>query len=448
MRKKYTYRFWAMTLVFVMIISALLPVNQVYATNANAVRGENEAVQYIIYKNLYEDKTAIALSLNLQEKEGIQVKKVSLPDGKEQIFDGSSIQFETSKNGEYQFQVSYEKNNPLSFDTTKESQTFVADITVNVTELAQEDTDVEKQIIPDKVETKTIVENLRKLLSSKEVSDVVSLKNSILSAEDGVETTLLINSKINVDEEITIPADKIIRFVGNGSLVRTTTLIKSAHMILIEEGGHLVLDGVTLDGDNVGSKHSVANRVASAMEILGEFTMVSGTITQHTCYVLHVSGPNARFNMTGGSINNNIAASGVFLENHANFVMDGGDISNNKFDSSSGMEQNSVFLRNGSKFILNDGMITNNEHRDILSTAVFVEGGRSGKNYDPSSFIMNGGEISYNFSSHIGGGVTVGTWGNPDYKTVATFEMNGGTISNNTSTYGGGGVLIDRKSVV
>lgn len=424
MGKKSQYWHWSIILIFIMICSVLLQAaNQVFAKNPSEIRGENKAVQYVLKKNFDKDKASVELSLDMKAKENIEIDKVLLPDGKEHAYDGSSIQAVVSKNGTYQFRIFYKTKDSENSEESDESETLTVDIPVEVTEI-KEDTS-KSETVP----------------GSKAITDIDTLNNHIMAAKDGVKTTLTIDTSIDVEKEIVIPDGKIIHFAGNGSLKRTSGLDKKAHMIKIEEGGQLYLDGITVDGNKVGERYQTGRRVASAIEVLGNFTMTSGNLTQHTCYIIHVSGRNAKFTMTGGTIKNNNASSGVFLEDHANFIMNGGEISNNVFDNYTDMEVNTIFLRNGSKFVLNDGLIANNRNSEF-SCEVFVEGGRNGRNEDASSFIMNGGEISNNYSSYLSGAVTVGTWLQPDYKSVASFEMNGGVISKNTSRYAGGGVLI------
>lgn len=441
MGKRSQYWHWSIVLIFIMICSVLLQAaNQVLAKNPGEIQGENQAVQYVLKKNFDEDKASVELSLDMKEKENIEIDKVLLPDGKEYAYEGSSIQTVVSKNGTYQFRIFYKKEEPGNEEKPDESETLTTDIPVEVTEI-KEQTAKSETVLDSEAEKTTTKEKLAKSSLSKEITDIDTLNNSITTAKDGVKTTLTIDTSIDVEKEIVIPNGKIIHFAGNGSLKRTSGLDKKAHMIKIEKGGQLYLDGITVDGNKLGQKTQGYLRVASAIQVLGNFTMTSGNLTQHTWNVIHVSGSDAKFTMTGGTIKNNDASSGVFLEDHADFVMNGGDISNNTFYSNTALEENTVFLRNGSKFELNDGLIANNRHGDFSCT-IFVEGGRNGRDEDASSFIMNGGEISNNYSSALSGGVTVGTWLEPDYKSVASFEMNGGVISKNTSRYAGGGVLV------
>lgn len=441
MGKKSQYWHWSIILIFIMICSVLLQAaNQVFAKNPSEIQGENKAVQYVLKKTFDKDKASVELSLDMKEKEKIEIDKVLLPDGKEHAYNGSGIQTVVSKNGTYQFRIFYKKEKMENIEKPDELETLSVDIPVEVTEI-KEETAKNETASSSKTEKTTTKEKLAKSSLLKAITNIDTLNNSIIAAKDGEKTTLTIDTSIDVEKEIVIPDGKIIHFAGNGSLKRTSGLDKKAHMIKIEEGGQLYLDGITVDGNKVGERYQTGLRVASAIEVLGNFTMISGNMTQHTCYVIHVSGKNAEFTMTGGTIKNNDASSGVFLEDHADFIMNGGEISNNVFDNYTDMEVNTIFLRNGSKFVLNDGLIANNRNSD-LSCEVFVEGGRNGRNEDASSFIMNGGEISNNYSSYLSGAVTVGTWLQPDYKSVASFEMNGGVISKNTSRYAGGGVLI------
>ena len=110
MGKKSQYWHWSIILIFIMICSVLLQAaNQVFAKNPSEIQGENKAVQYVLKKTFDKDKASVELSLDMKEKEKIEIDKVLLPDGKEHAYNGSGIQTVVSKNGTYQFRIFYKK---------------------------------------------------------------------------------------------------------------------------------------------------------------------------------------------------------------------------------------------------------------------------------------------------------------------------------------------------
>lgn len=89
MGKKSQYWHWSIILIFIMICSVLLQAaNQVFAKNPSEIQGENKAVQYVLKKTFDKDKASVELSLDMKEKEKIEIDKVLLPDGKEHAYNG------------------------------------------------------------------------------------------------------------------------------------------------------------------------------------------------------------------------------------------------------------------------------------------------------------------------------------------------------------------------
>jgi len=90
-----------------------------------------------------------------------------------------------------------------------------------------------------------------------------------------------------------------------------------------------------------------------------------------------------------------------------------------------------VHVKENATLIMNTGAkLIDNKCNDFIAGAVWVEGG---------TFIMNGGEISGNSGGEAGGAVLL--YGDVDQK--SSFTMNDGLITNNFSYTRGGGVSIE-----
>ena len=455
---KKIFRVMPILLLLVSLITFAIPQNKVFANNDNIAFGENEASNYVVHTTMESDKQAVAIDIKIEAKENINIQKVTLPDKSEVSLVNSSITYRALENGTYVFTVYYTKTEGTSSevinDKNQTNEILTVDITVDVDDIEKLiEKESSENIEKSKVDQEKVAQEkvAQEKLNKENVLKETKIEDSVqVSTWAELETALLnkdnifieITKDIEIEDEILIQNGRTVHFTGVGRLVRSEKLDKSLHMINIEEGGNVYIEGITIDGNNVGDRFMNMKRVATAIEISGKLTLVSGTITRHTCYVIHMQGKNAEFHMQGGIITENEASSGLLIEDHATFIMDGGEITKNSFDNWSDMEENGIYLLNGSKFILNNGYITNNICDGLMSGIVNVSGGRSNRDEDAASFVMNGGEISNNYSNRTAGGVTVGTWLNPDYITVANFQMNGGKISNNTSRFSGGGVFI------
>ena len=131
----------------------------------------------------------------------------------------------------------------------------------------------------------------------------------------------------------------------------------------------------------------------------------------------------AIFNMNGGIISNNIAPRGGGVSNMSpvgEFTMTGGYIYRNTATLPMGPSLGGGVLNmDSTTFIMEGGTISYN-----------ISNNRGGGVFTTSDFIMTGGYIQNNFADQQGGGV--GLLGR------ASFDMQGGEISGNTSSIGGG----------
>ncbi|MBR2594018.1 MAG: InlB B-repeat-containing protein, partial [Firmicutes bacterium] len=149
------------------------------------------------------------------------------------------------------------------------------------------------------------------------------------------------------------------------------------------------------------------NARAYGVDVRGNFTMYSGSITNNTNTILEKS--------SGG---------GVFVK-FGNFIMENGTIANNA-TTKYGQKGAGVSIDNGT-FTMKGGSITGNNS--------FGAGGGVLVN-NVASFEMQGGVISENSSDSNGGGV---------FNNGGTFTMTGGRITENTASGNGGGVAVYNK---
>lgn len=169
--------------------------------------------------------------------------------------------------------------------------------------------------------------------------------------------------------------------------------------------GRLTITGGTLTGNKT-------NAHGGAVYSKGIFNMLGGLITENipsdwdgneNTYAKNTHGSGVYtldatsvFTMTGGTISNNVSASGggIMIWNNSTVIMKGGTISGNRALGTGG-------LGNGG--------------------AVYVQKG---------TFKFEGGELINNRSVRYGGAININS--------NSTLELTGGTISGNRSKYGGG----------
>lgn len=163
---------------------------------------------------------------------------------------------------------------------------------------------------------------------------------------------------------------------------------------------------------------------------------------------LCVTGANAKFNMTGGVIAANKAASGggIYADQGATLNLSGGVISGNATYENPCDDINNpnngygggVFTKNADVAIGGSANITNNRV-DSYITSWFnngLLGGGGIASVNGGKLTMAGGSVTANYSHEAGGGIYAGFHNQP-----ITFSMTGGFIAGNTSENAEGGGL-------
>ncbi|MCL2775339.1 MAG: hypothetical protein FWD71_18640, partial [Oscillospiraceae bacterium] len=257
------------------------------------------------------------------------------------------------------------------------------------------------------------------------VNGNLTLSNIILDgAWNGVNT----GSGLIVNGTLTMNTGAVIR-----NCIASTNSNGRGGGVLVNNGATFTLDGGTIQG-NVGSSSTNSSDFGYgggvAVEAGGTFHMISGTISG-----------NVGNNGTGTG-----AGGGVIVEgnigNIGNFIMDGGTISNNIAATGPTISGcyatgGGVYVTNGT-FTMNGGEITDNIGGAIRS-------GSGGGIY-----ALTGGVINIYNGSVIGGnnaGIYGGNGGGVNLN-GGTLNMYGGKIINNNAPGSGGGIYTDDNSSI
>lgn len=217
-------------------------------------------------------------------------------------------------------------------------------------------------------------------------------------------------------------------------------------VIFVEDGGTL-----NLNGGMITTPRTLGNN--------GHVIISRGTVNISGGYVtngdgggwgggLCMTGANAKFNMTGGVIAANMAASGggVYADNSATLNLSGGVISGNAtykkacddVDNPNNGYGGGVFTKNADVTINGTANITNNRVNSYITTKYNngLLGGGGIACTNRGKLTMTGGSVTANYSYEAGGGIYAGFHNQP-----ITFSMTGGTIAGNESANAEGGGL-------
>ena len=218
-------------------------------------------------------------------------------------------------------------------------------------------------------------------------------------------------------------------------------------VIFVEDGGTL-----NLNGGMITTPRTLGND--------GHVIFSRGTVNISGGYVtngngggwgggLCVTGTNAKFNMTGGVIAANMAASGggVYADNSATLNLSGGVISGNAtyynacddVDNPNNGYGGGVFTKNADVTINGTANITNNRVNSYITTKYNngLLGGGGIACTNRGKLTMTGGSVTANYSYEAGGGIYAGFHNQP----ITSFSMTGGTIAGNESVNAEGGGL-------
>lgn len=305
-----------------------------------------------------------------------------------------------------------------------------------------------------------------------------TLQELVSEAPNGKETVITLKKHVKLGSTLTIPAGKMIKITSDKPYTILATknsgvsvLVNVAERASLELSGNVSLRGRYNKGAIISSKGAVvlsdeavvydgtaSNVNTGVVDVSGDkasLTLTGGVIEQCElkdayCGAVHAK-DGAHVVMKGGVIRNNgivtgdtngyhLTSSGVMLMGNARFDMSGGSIEGN-----SGYRGSAVLAYSEgegdsqrAKFVMTGGQISGNKSSRLEKTfdpsgAVHVEGN--------AEFTMTRGEIMNNVASGNGrgGGVCVvdpGCQGGEQGNTA--FTMLGGSISGNSASAGGG----------
>ena len=307
-----------------------------------------------------------------------------------------------------------------------------------------------------------------------------TLQELVREAPYGKETVITLKKDVKLGSTLTIPAEKMIKIRSDKPYTILATKNSDVSVLVnVAEGASLELSGkvslsgrynkgaiisskgvVVLSDEAVvcdGAASTVNTGVVDVSGDKASLTMTGGVIEQCElkdayCGAVHAK-DGAHVVMKGGVIRKNgivvtgdtngyhLTSSGVMLVGNARFDMSGGSIEGN-----SGYRGSAVLAYSEgegdsqrAKFTMTGGQISGNRSSKLEagpldpSGAVHIEGN--------AEFTMKGGEIENNVASGNGkgGGVCVVDPGCQGGETGNTaFTMQGGSISGNSASAGGG----------
>jgi len=206
---------------------------------------------------------------------------------------------------------------------------------------------------------------------------------------------------------------------GDG-FFRLVGVAEGKRVIVVEEGGWLMLDGVVI----THKKGVVGGGVV--VKSGGEFVLVSGEISGNTAAVDGGGGGGGVvnygvFRMFGGEVSNNKAVERGVISNPR------GGVGTSWVQSGGGVKNFGVFEMYGGSIADNFSISTGGGVCNYAGGVYTVEGVSA---IGVGNFSMFGGSITHNTAGGVGGGVS----------SEGDFVMYSGVISNNAASGGGGGV--------
>ena len=307
-----------------------------------------------------------------------------------------------------------------------------------------------------------------------------TLQELVREAPYGKETVITLKKDVKLGSTLTIPAEKMIKIRSDKPYTILATKNSDVSVLVnVAEGASLELSGkVSLSGRY--NKGAIISSKGAAV-LSDEAVVCDGAASTVNTGVVDVSGDKASLTMTGGVIEQcelkdaycgavhakdgahvvmkggvirkngivvtgdtngyHLTSSGVMLVGNARFDMSGGSIEGNSGYRGSAVLAYSEWEGDSQrvKFTMTGGQISGNRSSKLEagpldpSGAVHIEGN--------AEFTMKGGEIENNVASGNGkgGGVCVVDPGCQGGETGNTaFTMQGGSISGNSASAGGG----------
>ena len=275
-----------------------------------------------------------------------------------------------------------------------------------------------------------------------------TLQDLVDAAPVGEETVIKLEKHVKLGSTLMIPAGKMIKITSDEphTILATknsdvSVLVSVAERASLELSGKVSLRGRYNKGAIISSKGAVV--------LSDEAVVYDGAATSVNVGVIDVSGDKASLTMTGGVIEQcelrNSYCGAVHASSGAHVVMSGGVIRNNgvvvtRDTDCYWLTSSGVILMGNARFDMSGGSIEgNNGYR---GSAVLAYGQDKGEN-QRAKFTMTGGQISGNRSSKLEAG-PYDPSGAVHIEGNAEFAMKGGEIKNNVASGNGkgGGVCV------
>lgn len=274
-----------------------------------------------------------------------------------------------------------------------------------------------------------------------------TLQDLVDKAPDGEETVITLKKHVKLGSTLTIPVGKMIKITSDEPYTILAKESGFSVLVNVAEGASLELSGkVSLSGRyNKGAIISSKGAVA----LSDEAVVCDGAANTVNTGVIDVSGDKASLTMTGGVIEQcelkDAYCGAVHAKDGAHVVMKGGVIRKNGIvvtGDTNGyhLTSSGVMLVGNARFDMSGGSIEGNS--GYRGSAVLAYGEGEGDS-QRAKFTMTGGQISGNRSSKLEAG-PLDPSGAVHIEGNAEFTMKGGEIENNVASGNGkgGGVCV------
>lgn len=294
-------------------------------------------------------------------------------------------------------------------------------------------------------------ENQIAAFSEEETLTVTDLTELISALNNENCKKIVVNGSFDVTQKLTV--NRELTIYGGTSGVTLNRGAKGINLFYVESSGKLTLENITIDGKKgtyqncnpliytIGTltlekdavlQNNHAQYAGSAIQAMGGSLIMNGGFIQdnetaHNGGGIYL-GQDAKFKMTGGTIQRNTGDGGGGIDAQCQVTMNGGTIQNNTATRCGG---GIMLNRSGVGLEMSGGSITGN-HAKASSSSDSGNGGGVYANTGAKLTLSNGASIENNTAEKNGGGVYA--------YSSATLTLNGGTIAKNKAGVYGGGV--------
>ena len=275
-----------------------------------------------------------------------------------------------------------------------------------------------------------------------------TLQDLVNEAPYGKETVITLKKDVKLGSTLTIPAEKMIKIRSDKPYTILATKNSDVSVLVnVAEGASLELSGKASLRGRYNKGAIISSR--GAVVLSDEAVVCDGAANTVNTGVIDVSGDKASLTMTGGVIEQcelkDAYCGAVHAKDGAHVVMKGGVIRKNGIvvtGDTNGyhLTSSGVMLVGNARFDMSGGSIEGNSGYRGSAVLAYSEGEGDSQR---AKFTMTGGQISGNRSSKLEAG-SLDPSGAVHIEGNAEFTMTGGEIKNNVVTGNGkgGGVCV------